>query len=128
MLAGFVVVIALSGWVLRGHLTRPLRATWPLREMAILPLAYGAGFAAAHGVQTLLPSAFALPLCLAAGAIAYAVAFLLCGGINRRDRGRLREATAMLRARFGRSDGGDSGTRVQVHPEELQVAPGKGRQ
>jgi O-antigen/teichoic acid export membrane protein len=103
MLVGFVVVIVLSGWVLRGHLARPLRATWPLREMLVLPLAYGAGFGAAHGVQTLLPSAFALPLCLAAGALAYAAAFLACGGLNGRDRGRLSEAIATLRARFGRA-------------------------
>jgi O-antigen/teichoic acid export membrane protein len=128
MLAGFVVVIVLSGWVLRGHLTRPLRATWPLREMLALPLAYAAGFAAAHGVQALLPSAFALPLCLAAGALAYAAAFLVCGGLNGRDRRRLREAIAILRARFGRGDETGSGTRAQVHPEELQVAPGEGRQ
>jgi O-antigen/teichoic acid export membrane protein len=129
MLAGFVVVIVLSGWVLRGHLTRPLRATWPLREMAVLPLAYAAGFGAAHGVQTLLPSAFALPLCLAAGALAYALAFLLCGGPNQRDRRRLGEVAAMLRRRLGRPAATvDSGARVQVHAEELQVAPGKGGQ
>jgi hypothetical protein len=127
MLAGFVVVIVLSGWVLRGHLTRPLRATWPLREMLVLPLAYAAGFGAAHGVQVLLPSAFALPLSLGAGAAAYAAAFLVCGGLNERDRGRLREVTAMLRRRFGRGGGG-SGARVQVHPEELQAVPGEGRQ
>ena len=128
MLAGFVVVIVLSGWALRGHLTRPLRATWPLRQMAVLPFAYGAGFGAAHGVEAVLPSAFALPLCLVAGAVAYAAAFLLCGGLNERDRGRVREAAAMLRARLGRGGEGASGSRVQVHPEELQVAPGEGRQ
>ena len=128
MLAGFLVVIVLSGWVLRGHLTRPLRATWPLRQMAVLPLAYGAGFGAAHGVEAALPSAFALPLCLAAGAVAYAAAFLVCGGFNERDRGRVTEAMAMLRARLGRGGETGSRSRVQVHPEELQVAPREGRQ
>lgn len=129
MLAGFVVVIVLSGCALRGHLTRPLRATWPLREMLVLPLAYGAGFGAAHGVEAVLPSAWALPLCLAAGAVAYLAAFLVCGGLNQRDRGRIAEATPMLRARLGRPAAAPaSGSRVQVHPEELQVAPGEGRQ
>jgi O-antigen/teichoic acid export membrane protein len=102
MLAGFVIVIVLSGWVLRGHLTRPLRATWPLRQMVVLPLAYGAGFGAAHGIEELLPSPFALPLCLAAGALAYLAAFLLCGGLNQRDRRRLAEVRTMVRGRFGR--------------------------
>lgn len=138
MLAGFVVVIVLSGWVLRGHLARPLRATWPLREMLVLPLAYGAGFGAAHGVERLLPSIWALPLCLAAGAVAYGLVFLVCGGFNERDRRRLGEATTALRARLGRGQASapeperapepDSGGFVEVHPEELQAIPGKGSQ
>jgi O-antigen/teichoic acid export membrane protein len=128
MLAGFVVVIVCSGWVLRGHLARPLRATWPLREMLVLPLAYGAGFGAAHGVERLLPSAWALPLCLAAGALAYGLVFLACGGFNERDRRRLGEATAALRARLGWGRKAGSGALVEVHAEELQAVPGKGSQ
>ncbi|MCW2988502.1 MAG: hypothetical protein JWM24_1440, partial [Solirubrobacterales bacterium] len=128
LLAGFVVVVALSGLVLRGHLSRPLRATWPLRERLASIVAYAAGFGAAHGTEKLLPSTFALPLCLAVGAAAYAVVFLICGGFNERDHRRLTEAIGALRSRLGWERGPVSGTLVEVHAEELQVAPGKGRQ
>jgi O-antigen/teichoic acid export membrane protein len=126
LLAGFVVAIVLSGLVLRGHLTRPLRASWPLREMLTLPIAYGAGFTATHGIEKMLPTTFAVPLCLAAGALVYGVAFVACGGLNERDRARLGEVVAMLRARLGRAE--ESTALVQVHGEELYVGPGKGSQ
>jgi O-antigen/teichoic acid export membrane protein len=102
LLAGFLIVIVLSGLALRRHLTRPLRATWPLRERLVLPVAYAAGFGAAHAVERALPSTFALPLCLLAGALAYAIVLLLCGGINGRDRRRLSEAVEWGRSRLGR--------------------------
>lgn len=106
LLVGFLIVIVLSGAALRSHLTRPLRATWPLRERFVLPLAYGAGFGAAHLVERALPSTLALPLCLFAGAIAYAIVLLLCRGLNQRDWERLAELSEWLRARFGRGGGG----------------------
>lgn len=106
LLAGFLVTIVLSGGALRHHLTRPLRATWPLRERFVLVVAYAAGFGAAHAVQAALPSTVALPLCLLAGAVAYTAALLLCGGLNRRDRARLAEAVEWGRSRLGSGEGG----------------------
>jgi O-antigen/teichoic acid export membrane protein len=104
LLASYLVVIVFSGLALRHHLTRPLRATWPRRERLALVVAYAAGFAAAHTVERALPSTVALPLCLLAGGLAYAVALLLCGGLNQRDRTRLSELSAWLRSRL---KGGD---------------------
>jgi len=98
MLGGFLVVIVLAGLALRLSLTRPLRATWPLRERLALVSAYAAGFTAAKLVEHAFPSIASLPLCLAAGAVAYAAVFLACGGINGRDRHRLIEAIDMARS------------------------------
>jgi O-antigen/teichoic acid export membrane protein len=102
LLAGFLVTIVLSGGALRHHLTRPLRATWPLRERCVLAVAYAAGFGAAHGTESALSSIVALPLCLLAGAVAFTIALLLCRGLNQRDGGRLAEAVEWGRSRFGR--------------------------
>lgn len=108
LLAGFLVVIVLSGGALRHHLTRPLRATWPLRERFVLVAAYAAGFGAAHTVEGIVQSTFALPLCLLAGAVAYTAVLLLCGGLNPRDRARLADVVEWGRARLGREKGGST--------------------
>lgn len=105
LLVGFAVVIVLSGLALRGHLERPLRATWPRRERLILVLAYAAGFGAAHAVEGLTVPVLAIPLALAAGGLAFVLVLALCGGVNGRDRRRLADAGAALRARFGRGPG-----------------------
>jgi O-antigen/teichoic acid export membrane protein len=97
-LAGFVCVIILSGIALRSFLTRPLRATWPLRERLAMVAAYAAGFAAARLVEQALPSIAGLPVCLLAGSVAYAVVFLALGGLNGRDRHRLAEGIEMGRS------------------------------
>lgn len=102
LLAGMLVSVILYGFALRRHLTRPLRSTWPLRERAILVVAYAAGFGAAHAVEQAAPSLAALPLCLAAGTLAYVAVLILGGGVNRRDRERIGVLRARLRSRLGR--------------------------
>lgn len=104
MLAGYLAVILLYGIALRPAMARPLRATWPLRERVALLAAYAAGFAAARAVELALPSLFAMPLCLAAGALGYAAVFVVCGGINVRDRSRLTDAIGWARARRRRGE------------------------
>jgi O-antigen/teichoic acid export membrane protein len=101
-LAGELVVMVLSGLALRPTLTRPLRSTWPLRERLALLLAYCAGFAAAHLTEKVFSSILGLLLCLAAGSLAYAAVLVLCGGVNARDRSRLRDLIRWLQARRGR--------------------------
>jgi O-antigen/teichoic acid export membrane protein len=99
LLAGYLAVVILSGIALRPSLARPLRTTWPLRERFALLAAYAGGFAAAHGVEHLFPSIAGLLLCFLAGTVAYGGLLLLCGGFNLRDRHRLAEIVASLRAR-----------------------------
>ncbi|MET0558987.1 MAG: lipopolysaccharide biosynthesis protein [Solirubrobacterales bacterium] len=105
LLGGFAVVVALSGLALRGHLERPLRATWRRRERIALLVAYAAGFGAAHAVQGVATPVVAIPLALLAGGLAFALVLVVCGGVNERDRHRLAEAGAALRARLGRGSG-----------------------
>jgi O-antigen/teichoic acid export membrane protein len=104
MLAGYLVVVALSGLALRSHLTRPLRESWPLWQRAVLFGAYGAGFGAAHAVEGWLPSVWALPLCLAAVGLAFGLVFVGIGGLNERDRARLTELVTWVRKRLARGD------------------------
>jgi len=102
LLAGMLVAILLFGFALRDHLTRPLRATWPLRERAALVAAYAGGFGAANAVERAAPSLLALPLCLATGCLAYVAVLVLCGGVNRRDRERIAELRERLPTRRSR--------------------------
>lgn len=129
LLAGFLIVIVLSGAALRRDLTRPLRVTWPLRERFVLVIAYAAGFGAAHAVEVALPSTLALPLCLFAGAVAYAAALFLCGGFNQRDRRRAAEVVEWVRRRLGRDEGdppfspSDAGPSPAVEGGPTETAP-----
>jgi O-antigen/teichoic acid export membrane protein len=115
LLAGYALVIVLSGAALRSFLARPLRATWPIRERLALMAAYGAGFACAHAAERLLPTLAGVPLCLTAGVVAYGIAFLMVGGINDRDRRRLGQAIDMIRARRTRMPASQS---AAVHATE----------
>jgi O-antigen/teichoic acid export membrane protein len=99
LLAGYLAAILISGIALRASLTRPLKATWPLRERGALLIAYGAGFAAARATEHAVPSTAGLLLCLVAGASAYVLAFRVFGGINLRDRGRASEAIRWFRSK-----------------------------
>lgn len=98
LLAGYAAAVLLGGAVLRPVLSRPLRATWPLRERLALLGAYAAGFVAAQLVQHSIYSLAALPLGLTAGMLAYAAVFLAAGGLNARDRVRLIELLEIVRS------------------------------
>ncbi len=99
LLSGMVLAAVAFGFALRDHLTRPLRATWPRGERLALLIAYASGLGAAHLVEIAMPSLAALPLCLAAGSVAYAGALVLAGGVNERDRERAADLLAKFRAR-----------------------------
>jgi O-antigen/teichoic acid export membrane protein len=98
LLAGYLLVIVMSGLALRSFLARPLRATWPLRERFALMGAYVTGFAAAHVTEHAVPSTAGLLLSLPAGTVAYAATFFVCGGINGRDHRRLIQIAAQTRS------------------------------
>ncbi len=124
LLAGYAAAIVLGGVVLRSFLARPLRVTWPLRERFALVAAYAAGFAAARATEQALPSTAGLPVCLLAGATAFAAAFIVCGGVNTRDRHRLGEVLAAARSRRERRAGtGQASPAASVaHPLASQPA------
>ena len=100
MLAGYLVVMVLSGYVLRSYMARGLRASWPLRERLALVASYAAGFLAARGIEMLVPTAAGILLCLIAGTLAFVLIFLICGGLNARDRRRLGELFARVQSRY----------------------------
>ena len=65
-------------------------------------VAYAAGFGAAHAVELAAPSTAGLPLCLGGRDAGLRAVFLLCGGLNLRDRERLAELLVRVRQRLGR--------------------------
>ena len=89
LLAGMLVAVAIYGFVLRSHMTRPLPSIWPRRERFVLVLATAAGFGAARGVEAVWDSLAALPFALLAGSLVYLLVLVLLGGLNERDWQRL---------------------------------------
>ncbi|HSS42507.1 MAG TPA: polysaccharide biosynthesis C-terminal domain-containing protein [Solirubrobacterales bacterium] len=99
LLAGYAAGVVLCGIALRPFLSQRLRATWPIRERLAVLVAYGAGFLAAHEVEHLVPTTFGTLLALVAGAAVYVPVFATCGGLNKRDRDRLRQLAHRVRPR-----------------------------
>ncbi len=85
---GACVQLAIQLGVLRAHLSQPMRQLWPLRQLVALIVAYVGGFAVARILDSALPGLTGLVGGLAGGALAYAVAFMLIGGMLPRDRAR----------------------------------------
>jgi O-antigen/teichoic acid export membrane protein len=98
--AGFAADLAFTWTVTQRHLSQPAQRLLPWRMRLAVPLAYAAGFGAARVTWLALPSLPALPLALAAGVLAYAIAFALAGGLASRDRRRAAEALTSLRRRL----------------------------
>ncbi len=96
------------------HLVEPFRAYWPLREMGALGAAYVAGAGAARAVDVGLSGPFGTVAALAGGSVAYATIFALLGGINRRDRERVRSVIATLELR------GAVPSRIATWPRRLR--------
>jgi O-antigen/teichoic acid export membrane protein len=115
LVAGYVAVVVLQGVALRPFLTRPLRATWPLRERCVLLAAYVAGFAATNRVENAFSSSLPfLPVALLAGLVAYVALFVGGGAINERDRRRLGEG--IKKARVWRERRGQSAEPAGEYP------------
>lgn len=102
LLGGYVWGTVFAGFVIRPYLTQRLRVSWPVRERFALLAAYATGFGAAHAVEHTLPGLAGTVVALAAGAIVYFPVFVLCGGLNTRDRHRLGQLANWLRIRLGR--------------------------
>jgi O-antigen/teichoic acid export membrane protein len=100
LLAGYAIDIILKTIVLTPFLSSPLRTLWPWRERCFLLTAYAGGFSATLAVSDQIPSVAGLLLGLLAGTIAYAAVLLVGGGINTRDRHRLRDVLSGARSRL----------------------------
>jgi O-antigen/teichoic acid export membrane protein len=98
LLAGYMLVIVMSGMALRPFLADRLHVTWPIHERLALLGAYVSGFLAAKLTEHQFPSAVGLLACIAAGPVAYLVVFIAGGGINDRDRRRLAQGLETVRA------------------------------
>jgi O-antigen/teichoic acid export membrane protein len=98
LLAGYLLDVAWRGIALRPHLGRPLRETWHRHERVALIVAYAAGFAAARAIADMHDSAVGTLAALVAGTLAFGAMVLLLGGVNARDRRRLRELIARRRS------------------------------
>jgi O-antigen/teichoic acid export membrane protein len=94
----YVPAIAVLQLLSRRFMASALLDLWPPRQLAALAMACVAGFTIARVLDRAFDSLAALPLALAAGTLAYAGAFAVCGGLAGRDRRRLTEFVARLRA------------------------------
>ena len=98
---GCVVLLAAQFGALRPHLEGPVRRFYPYRNMAVLVLAYGAGFGAARVLDTTLDGAIGLLAGLAAGTLAYVLCVILGGGVLQRDLVRFSGVLGRLSRRRG---------------------------
>jgi O-antigen/teichoic acid export membrane protein len=83
--------------VTHGHLTVPLRALWPMREMAALGAGFVVGFVAARSIDAALDPLVGLVPAILAGSAAYTTTYWVLGGVNTRDRRRLAGAVARVK-------------------------------
>ena len=100
---GYSIELLVRWQMTRRYLSRPAHELWPVREMLAGVAAVAAGFVAASAIDHAVPDAAGLLLALAGGSVAYAAAFLACGGLNPRDRERASALLARLRRDRGRA-------------------------
>ena len=84
------VAASLYWSTLRAHLQNSLRHYWCGREMLLLLLSYAAGFGAARAIDLTSDDHLVTVLAVAVGAIVYGALFLVTGGLNQRDKDRIR--------------------------------------
>jgi O-antigen/teichoic acid export membrane protein len=104
LLGGLALDIVWKSFVLRHYLSRSLHEIWPRRQRLALVGSYASGFATAYAVTEAIPGVGGLFVGLIAATLTYVVVLIVCGGINHRDRARLTELTATIRARRGGGD------------------------
>lgn len=96
---GYVIDVAARSTVTARHLNGGLRRLWPLRELVALPVAYGAGFAAARYVDDAVGAVSGTLLALTIGVLAFVVVYVVVGGLNARDRERVARLIERRRSR-----------------------------
>jgi O-antigen/teichoic acid export membrane protein len=96
---GASLQLAVQFGVLRAHLSQPILRLWPIRQLAGLVVAYGAGFGVARVVDSVIAGPLGLVLALSAGALAYPIGLIGVGGMLTRDRRRLERMVAAIAVR-----------------------------
>lgn len=88
---------------LRPYIKTPLRELWPVRQMLALVPAYGLAVAVGRGAEAAVTQPLSVLLSVPLAAIVYLMVLLSLGGLNERDRERLRPLLARAR-RLGRDE------------------------
>jgi len=86
---GYAASVSCLQLLVRRHLGGPLSALWLRGEAAALGLAYVAGFGTSRALDRLVPWPVGLAAGIGAGFAVFVAAFVVCGGLNERDRSRL---------------------------------------
>ncbi len=100
LIIGYLVVVVWNTVAIHPMLERPIHATWRVREQLALAISYAAGFGAANALEHTVVGAPGLLLALIGGTGGYLGAFVVCGGVNERDRHRIWDAWARVRQRL----------------------------
>ena len=104
LLGGSALDVIWKSFVLRHYLSKSLHEIWSRRQRFALVGSYAGGFATAYAVTEAMPGVGGLFVGLVAATIAYLVLLIVFGGVNHRDRTRLTELAASIRARRGGGD------------------------
>jgi O-antigen/teichoic acid export membrane protein len=99
LLGGAAVDLVWKTLLLRPHLSAALHQIWPLRQRLALPGCYLGGFATAYLVTHAIPSIGGLLLGLLLALLVCLALLIGLGAINQRDRARVSELLAAIRAR-----------------------------
>jgi O-antigen/teichoic acid export membrane protein len=99
LLAGSTLDIVWKSATLHSYLSRRLHEIWPRKQRLAQVAGYVGGFGAAYTLTEAIPSVGGLLLGLAVATLVYICLLFGLGGINERDRARLKELTATIRAR-----------------------------
>jgi O-antigen/teichoic acid export membrane protein len=102
LLAGALVDVIWKTIVLRSYLSTALATIWPQRQRLALVGGYLGGFATAYSVTGALPSTGGLLIGLVLATVTCLGLFILLGAINHRDRDRVAELFASVKARRAR--------------------------
>ena len=102
LVTGVVVDVVMKLMLARSTLSAPLRALWPLHQLAALGAAYLASFEVAHLLVAKLPSPVGVLIAIPTAVPVYGLALYCARGLAHRDFERMGKAVRQLRKRAGR--------------------------
>ena len=90
LVLGGITASTLLWRALVGTLQNPITYYWSVRELLVLVVAYTAGFAAARVIDLASENHLVTLLSVGVGALVYGIVFLCGGGLNARDKERIK--------------------------------------